>query len=121
MGTDEFTLSDADRAAMAAADVALIEHDRVEELQRQAVLEQVKGIVSAEVYAEILEELTESGYTHDYKVTSIPVGQEQDDGASWGNTFVNQTTDGGHTGDEYAGTVSIPLGDGKFFQFAFSM
>lgn len=117
----DYQPTERDLAAMAAMDALIHEEDRAEEQQRQAVLEKVIGIVSADVYAEILEELTESGYTHDYKVTSIPVGQEQYDGASWGNTFVNQTTNGGFTGDEYAGTVSIPLGDGKFFQFAYSM
>jgi hypothetical protein len=73
------------------------------------------------VYEVILGELKECSYTFDYKFAAIPRGHEQNDGASWGNTFVNQTTNGSHTGDEYAGTVSIPLGDGRFFQFGYSM
>lgn len=115
-------LSDADRAAMAAADASRREDERIEEQRRQSVLSAVKRVVSEKAYAEILVELSEDGtYTYDYSIEAAPVGQAQDDGASWGDTYVNQTTDGGYTGDEYAGTVSIPLGDGRFFQFSYSM
>ena len=118
----EYKLSEADRAAMAAADAAIIEHEKAEEKVREAVLADVKRIVSAAVYAEIVAEVTEAGtYTYDYKIAAAPIGREQDDGAAWGLTFVNQTTNGGYCGDEYAGTVSIPLGDGRYFQFAYTM
>lgn len=116
-----YELSEADRAAMAAADAAHIAHERAEEVKRQSVLEKVRQLVTAEVYAEIIVELTEDGYTFDYQIASTPKGQEQDDGAAWGKHFVNQTTNGGFTGDDFAGTVSIPLGDGRFFQFGYSM
>ena len=117
----EFKISEADRAAMAAAGAAQIEHERAEEAKRQSVLEEVRRIVSDEVYSEIVAELTEDGYTFDYIIASAPIGREQDDGAAWGKHFVNQTTNGSYTGDEFAGTVSIPLGDGRFFQFDYSM
>jgi hypothetical protein len=118
---NEYEFSDADRAAMAAANAAQIAHERDEEAKRQEVLREVQRIVSAEVYAEIMAELAEDGYTFDYKIASAPLGREQDDGAAWGKHYVNQTTNGGYTGDEYAGTVSIPMRDGRFFQFGYSM
>ena len=44
----EFKLSEADRAAMAAADAAHIAHERAEDVKRQAVLQEVQRVVSAE-------------------------------------------------------------------------
>lgn len=118
----EYEISELDRAAMAAADAAHVEHERREEQRRQSVLAEVKRVVSEKVYAEIVEELAEEGtYTFDYEITASPVGREQDDDAAWGKTYVNQTTNGGYAGDEYAGTVSIPLADGRFFRFGYSM
>lgn len=117
----QFKLSEADRASMAAADAAHIAHERAEDAKRQAVLQEVQCIVSAEVFADIVEELTADGYTFDYQIASAPKGVEQDDCAAWGKHYVNQTTNGGYTGDDYAGTVSIPLGDGRYFQFDYSM
>ena len=116
-----YQISEADRAAMAAADAAHIAHERAENEKRQAVLLDVQRLVSAEVYAEIVAELAEDCYTFDYKIASAPLGREQDNGAAWGKHYVNQTTNGGYTGEEYAGTVSIPLGDGRFFQFSYTM
>ena len=121
METEDFTLSERDLAAMRAADAAMMEHERAEEAKRQSVLAEVRKIVSAEVYVAIQEELTDSAFTFDYQIASTPIGQEQDDDAPWGKHFVNQTTNGGYTGDEYEGTVSIPLVDGRFFQFGYSM
>lgn len=72
----EFKLSEADRAAMAAADAAHIAHERAEDVKRQAVLQEVKRVVSAEVYTDIVEELTADGYTFDYQIASSPKGQE---------------------------------------------
>lgn len=121
METEEFTLSEEDLVAMRAADTAMMEHERAEEAKRQSVLAEVRGIVSAEVYAAIQEELADSGFTFDYQIAGTPIGQEQDEEAPWGKHFVNQTTNGGYSGDDYEGTVSIPLVDGRFFQFGYSM
>ena len=81
----------------------------------------MQRIVSAEVFADIVEELTAGGYMFEYRIASAPKGREQDDGAAWGKHYVNQTTNGGFIGDDYAGTVSIPLGGGRYFQFVYSM
>lgn len=89
--------------------------------QRLLVLVEVHQVVNSAVYAEILEELADNTHTFDYKISTAPIGDEQDEPAAWGKHFVNQTTNGGHTGDEFAGTVSIPLGDGRFFQFGYAM
>ncbi|WP_298151153.1 hypothetical protein [Flavobacterium sp.] len=115
----EIILTESDRRLMAEHDAALIEEERAEAEQKEAVLKAVQALVPVTVYAEILDELTD-GYTFDYTITATPLGKKQDDGAAWGPHFVNQTTNGGYTGDEYSGTVSIPLGDGRFFQFGYA-
>jgi len=117
----EFTMSAADQAASDAAYAALMEHERVEAERCKAVLAQVKMLVSEEVFSEIMSEIDESGYAYDFQIADAPKGHADDQGAAWGDTYVDQTTNGGHTGDEFAGTVSIPLGNGKFFQFGYSM
>ena len=117
----DILLSVNDFSAMAGMDELMNECHRAELQQKQDVLLQVKSMVSAEVYSDILEELAESGSTDDFQIVLEAVGQEQDDDASWGTTYVNQTTNGGYTGDEYSGTVSIPLGNNKFIQFAYYM
>ena len=35
--------------------------------------------------------------------------------------WVNQTVNGGYVGDEYAGTISVKLLDGRYFQFNYYM
>ena len=35
--------------------------------------------------------------------------------------YVVQTMDGGHTGDQFAGSVSVALNNGKFFNYAYSI
>lgn len=117
----QIELSEQDFVTMAAMDTLLLAEEQAEEQKRNTILAEVRSIVSAEVYAAILDELAEVGHTFDYKIAPIGIGHEQDDGAAWGKHFVNQTTNGGYSGDEYAGTVSIPLGDGRFFQFGYSM
>ena len=105
---NQIVLSASDRAAMNAAWAEVQAEQNVQAARCQMVLDQVQALVSKAVYQEILGELADS-QTFDYKITTSPVGSEQDDGASWGSTFVNQTINGGYSGDDYAGTLSIPL------------
>ena len=117
----QIALTEQDRAAMAGMDALLLAEEQAEEQKRRDVLAEVERVVRADVYSAILAELADSSYTFDYKIAGAPIGREQDEGGAWGVHFVNQTTNGGHSGDEYAGTVSIPLGDGRFFQFGYSV
>ncbi|MYM92462.1 hypothetical protein [Duganella vulcania] len=117
----EFEPSETDMAAMAGMDAQILAEERAEEQRRQQVLAEVKSLVSKEVYAEIICELTECCYTFGYEITAQPAGALQDNGAGWGQHYVNQTTNGGMSGDEYAGTVAIPVGEGRFFQFGYAM
>lgn len=116
-----FELSEEDRVAMVSWEALLREEQDAEELKRKNVLSQVERLASKRVFKEIQVELADCSNTFDYQIAEVPVGKEQDDGASWGKHFVNQTTNGGYSGDDYAGTISIPLKDGRYFQFGYTM
>jgi hypothetical protein len=86
----------------------------------QVVLDQVQAIVPPEAFQQIKDTLFDSGYTHSYMIADQPLGEPQDDGFVLGDVYVDQTTNGGFTDDEYAGTMSIPLSAGRYFQFCYA-
>lgn len=81
------------------------------------VLAQVKAMVTPEVFAQIMEELEEFGEVYDYAIVEQPAGQPQDNGFSLGDVYVDQSC--GLAGDDFSGTVAIPLPGGRYFQFGF--
>lgn len=117
----ECGLTEQERADAIAELDLLAAEAKAEDERQQFVLDQVKASFSENAYAELLEYIAECSSVHSFHITDTPEGHGQDDGAAWGKQFVNQTTNGGYTGDEFAGTVSIPLGNGKYFQFGYSM
>lgn len=114
-------LSEKDRAAMAAMDAAINVEHRTQGAIDDVVLGEVRAAVSADVFAAIQQEFHECSHVFDFAIANTPKGEPQDDGAPWGMTYVNQTLNGGYTGDSFGGTVSIPLGNGKFFQYGYAM
>lgn len=89
----------------------------------KTVLAIVSGKVSKGEYQDILVVIEESDHTFDYKIVSEPKGNYQSDEELkvLGGMWVNQTTNGGYTGDEFAGTISIELPNKEYFQFSYSM
>jgi len=89
----------------------------------QLILEQVKKLVSSNALSEIECIIEESENTYDYSIEKEYKGelekQDQDDEIKY--YYVDQTTNGGYSGDDFAGTISIPLPNGLFFQFHYSM
>ena len=86
------------------------------------MLKVVESKVTSEAYKEILQELDISENTFDYKIVDKPKGEIQKfDENEHIVVYVNQTTNGGYTGDEFAGTVSIKLNETEFFQYSYSM
>lgn len=88
--------------------------------QEKAVLDQVRAMVSPEAFGEIVDAISDSGHTHSYLIASAPLGEPQDDDFSLGDVYVDQTTNGGMSGDDFAGTMSMPLPDGRYFQFSYA-
>lgn len=86
----------------------------------KAVLDQVQALVSPEAFQQIKDTLCDSGYTHGYLIADHPLGEPQDDGFVLGDVYVDQTLNGGFSGDDYAGTMSMPLQAGRYFQFNYA-
>lgn len=105
------------------ANLKFIEDEHRQSLKEQSILKQVMEKVSEGAYKEILEELKEASYTFNYQIVDKPIGKmrELDEYEFIKGVYVNQTTNGGYTGDEFAGTCSIEIGKNEFFQFSYSM
>lgn len=91
-----------------------------EYLVRMAVLKTVKSMVTEEVFLDIEQAMADS-YNREFKIVDQPLGQAEDQGYCFGDIYIDQTTCGGFCGDDFAGTIGIPLPNGKFFQFCYSM
>lgn len=107
--------------AMAEMESTWREEAEKEQIEQQEVLDTIKSKVSEEFFKEILEELKESGHTYSFIVTDRPKGELIDDMEYDHVKYVDQTTNGGYTGDEYAGTVSIKISENEYFQFCYEM
>lgn len=122
MTENNLTVQDEEKymAIMAGYDAAIARE--LDELQaaNQSVLDVVQGMVTPEAFQQIKDTLSDSGYTHSYVIADTPLGEPQDDDYVLGTVYVDQTTCGGLSGDEYAGTMSMPLTTGRYFQFCYA-
>lgn len=98
-------------------ELAKEEEKRYEEDQK--ILSLVQSKVSEAVFEDIKTSIEMSENTYDYLISDGPIGDYQDD--SDFEQWVNQTTNGGYTGDEYAGTVSIKISEKEYFQYSYWM
>lgn len=100
---------------------AEIQKERDEEYARdQKVWEEVKKIVTPAFFKLIEEEIQESEGGWDFKIVDEPEGVYQDsvDGIK---VWVNQTENGGYSGDSFSGTVSVELPNKKYLQWDYAM
>lgn len=74
-------------------------------------------------YDDLQEVIYESdGITGVAEFVSQPVGNYQEEGYdNIPGIWVNQTTNGGYTGDTFAGTVCVKINEEKYFKFHYSM
>ncbi len=101
-----------------------INEEKKQELENKKILELVKSKVSEGAFEEIEFNLNESGYVYDFKITDKPLGDLQGVGyyEFIEGVYVDQTTNGGYTEDEFAGTCSIKISEkNEYFQFSYSM
>ena len=100
--------------------IEIAQEDANEYLVRMSILKTVRSMVTDKVFLDIERAMADS-YNREYKIVDHPLGQAEDQGYSFGEIFIDQTTCGGFCGDDFAGTIGIPLPNGKFFQFCYSM
>jgi hypothetical protein len=75
------------------------------------------------MFDEIEHVIEDSDHTYDFKIVDEPKGefQQEDEYPVLGGIWVDQTTNGGYTGDDFAGTVSIKIDNRNYLEFAYSM
>ena len=103
---------------MRKADEAMTQYYQDQAAKNRPVLESVKAMVSPEVFAQVEAEIESAESTYDYEIVAEPSGYPQDNDFALGDVYIDQSC--GISGDDFSGTVALPLPDGRYFQFAFS-
>jgi hypothetical protein len=100
----------------------MCEYDLVMELNKQTHLDIVKDKVSPGLYNDILEYIKDCEWTTEFCIVDEPVGEKQEENYdNLTDVWVNQTTNGGYTGDEFAGTICIEIGENEYLKYNYSM
>tara|TARA_R110000851_G_scaffold318700_1_gene482696 strand:+ start:809 stop:1180 length:372 start_codon:yes stop_codon:yes gene_type:complete len=100
---------------------------RKEEVEQESIMRRalsfVKLKVSNEFYKEVLIVINDDlEHTWNFKITEEAKGdyETQTELPNIKGYYVNQTTDGGFTGDEFAGTIAIEFEKGKYLEWEYS-
>lgn len=91
--------------------------------QRATVLRAVRGLVRRHVYRDILAYIKDCDYTSMFSIERqpCPASQLQDQVEyAFKRAFINQYRNGGYSGDDFGGWISIPLNAGRYLQFHYS-
>ncbi len=89
-----------------------------EQLEKEKkTMDYVKSIVSDAAYKQIETEISESGYTYNFRIIDKPLGIFQDSYDNLIKIWVKQSSNGD---DSYYGTVCIQLNADKFLAFDYS-
>ena len=107
-----------DEAMQSYQEIVKKEYDK-----QQKVVEEVKQLMGDEWYSEVLEalEFPEVCYPAEIVDSKSGVPQTDYDGDQIKVYWVNETINGGYTGDTFAGTIYFPLSNGKYLMFHYSM
>lgn len=84
----------------------------------------VKPLLSEKQFNDVLQLLEDSDWTYSYSIKDKPKGEYQEDPDDYPEIkgyWADQTINGGYTGDDFQGTVSVKLSDGRYFEFHYSM
>ena len=85
------------------------------------VMDSVKRQVSDKIFKEIEEEIEESEGGFNFDIVDACSGEKETNVKDDIEIWVDQTTNGGYTGDEFAGNVYVKLPDGKYLTWEYSM
>ena len=96
-------------------------HKELEEDNRRdsELMESVKKMVSKKVFKMIEEELEESEGGFGFEIVKEPMGENQKNKDS--EFWVNQTTNGGYSGDTYEGSCYFKIGENKYLRWNYAM
>lgn len=93
-----------------------------ERKQWEDVKNQVTELQGEDWWKELIEHLEFEDCYFNPQIVDNKVGQHQEvDGELIKEEWVNQTTNGGFTGDDFAGSIYFKLKNGKYLEFGYSM
>jgi len=99
---------------------AMREDDNKEEAKQAKVLKRIKKRVSANWFNSIMDFLEDQDYIHDFSIIEKPVGQRQKEDYRFAHSYINQYSNGGISGDDFAGQACLPIRGGLYFSFHYS-
>lgn len=113
----EDILSEEDYEAFKAYEDVMREEDEKINKQKNNILSEVKKLLTYYKFKKLNEFLDEVGDTFNYDLVSQSevFGSKQTEQYWFKYIFITQHT--GYCGDDFSGTIFIPLGDNKFFKF----
>ena len=113
-----FKNSEEDRKAIKEVEEQILKDENERERKTEEVLEAVRKQVSKEMFECIEFEISESGYTDNFRIIDAPIGklQQTEDIKVW----VDQYSVGA-SGDSWCGTVCVKLPDGKYLAWGYSI
>ncbi|PWD01972.1 hypothetical protein [Pseudomonas amygdali] len=115
-------MTDADYTRiMEEANASALEHDRQQRQKREEALAYVATIVGARKLKHINEFIDDCDYTCEFEIADSHAGNRQDEpGTAFRYIYLDQYSNGGMSGDDFAGWVWIPLPKGKYLKFHYS-
>lgn len=102
----------------------LSREEKLENEKMHNALSVVGRNVSKEMLQDIKEYIKDCENTFGFCFVSEPIGDYQEEGYQYEHiegVYVNQTRNGGMTGDEFAGTICIEISEGEFLKFEYNM
>lgn len=94
----------------------------LEEALRSQAMDKVRELVGDAALADYVEYIEHSAYTFAFSIVQKPIGDLVDTKEYvFNHVFVDQYCNGGCAGDDFAGSVCIPLPDGLYLSFHYVM
>lgn len=112
-----------DKRTEEALDEYYAEIDKINK-KRNNFLNHIQEIVGEEYRKDVEECLDECESCGEFQlvdISSINGNRQKEDWNSFDHVYVNQTTDGGYTGDSFAGHIYIPITKKLYLKSYYSM
>ena len=106
---------------MHQAELAMYEADKKDRDRKNKIIKRIKRYLPECWFKQIEYCIEDSGWCTRFEIVKSTEGHEkQNDGYRF-KVFVDQYCNGGYWGDEFAGTICIPIKNGNYLKFHYSM
>jgi len=95
--------------------------EEAEEYAKQAkLMKRVKKRVTASWYQSVLDYMEDCEYTYEFSIVDTPTGTRQSEGYRFSYVYLDQYSNGGYSGDDFARVICIPIRGGLYLKFHYS-